>query len=118
MTLNNGDGATFLLGNEMPVALTWAVTGLSSLSFKLKECTVQHGATAIMVVKKGCYASTLDAVPDATNHGFSYQVFKGVGETDVNQRITCTVHICETGQCSTPTICPATGDDKFYGYKV
>ena len=40
MTLNNGDGATFLLGNEMPVKITWAVTALSSLSFKLKECTV------------------------------------------------------------------------------
>ena len=113
----NGDPATFLLGSNLLVVITWSVTALSTkLFFQLNDCTVEHGATATMVVKKGCYASTLDAVPDATHQGFGYQVFKGEGETDADQNISGTVHICETGQCQTPDACPSTGDDEFYGY--
>lgn len=120
MSLNDGNAATLLLGNNLQVALTWSVTALSTkLSFQLSDCTVEHGTTAIMLVKGGCYASTLDVKPEENNQAFSYPVFKGVGENDVNQKITCSVIICEVGQCK-PTVsqeCPETGDDYFYKYK-
>ena len=119
MTLNNGEPTAFLFESTLPVAITWRVAALSTkLSFKLDECTVQHGATAIMIVKESCYSSTLDLVPDGTNQGFAYPGFKGVGETDANQKIACTVSICEGGQSHTPMSCPVYGDDEFYNYRV
>lgn len=121
MTLNNGDAAIFLLGNNMPVVVTWSVTGLSTLTFTLDECTVEHGTTNVMVVKGGCFANIFDVVPNSDKQGFSYRVFKGVGETAPNQHIRCKVNVCEVGQCKNPTTntqCPASGDDFFYNYKV
>ena len=115
MSLNNGAPADFILGSNLPVDITWSVTALSDLSFKLKECKVQHGGTGIMIVKDSCFASTLDVVPTGNKQGFSYQVFKAKEETDLNQMIECTVQICEVGQCATLTACPAYGDDQFYG---
>lgn len=117
MTLNDGAAASFLLGSNLPVAIRWSVTALAAkLSFQITDCTVEHGATAIMVAKGGCYASILNVVSDGTDQAFSFPVFKGTGETDANQQITCQVAICEVGQCSAPLSCPADGDDKFYNY--
>ena len=121
MTLNNGEHANFLLGDVMRVGITWSVTGLSSLTFHLQSCTVTHGTTIIRIVKGGCYAETLAVLPDSNKQGFSYQVFKGVGETDPNQKISCEVNICKVGQCHIPTAniqCPAADDDLFYSYKI
>ena len=123
--LNNGDTAVFFLGNNLPVAITWSVTAVSTLQFYLDQCSIIHGTTTIMVVKDGCYAENLGVVPTkSTNQaqqGFSYQIFKGAGETDPNQNIKCSINICEVGHCQNPTAniqCPATGDDAYYGYKV
>lgn len=118
MTLNNGDATDFLLGTNLPVAISWAVTGVSTLTFYLNQCTVEHGATIIPVVKDGCYAHTLNVVKDANSQGFNFPIFKGVGETDPNQKVKCSVNVCEVDQCQTPTQCPATLDDKFYGFQV
>ena len=121
MTLNNGDATAFLLGANMPVEVIWSVTALSTLQFYLNECTVTHGTTPIKIVKNGCYSDKLAVVPNAANQGFSYPVFKGVGETDPEQTISCSVNICEVGQCQNPTEdnqCPGDGDDYFYVYKV
>ena len=93
----------------------------SQFTSQFTLCTIQHGSTNIIIVKEGCYADQLHVVPDANKENFSYQVFKGVGETDPNQKIRCKVNICEVGQCKNPTDnsqCPAAGDDLFYGYKV
>ena len=117
MSLNNGDATDFILGNNLPVEITWSVTALSGkLSFKIKDCTVEHGATAVMVVKEGCYSSTLDVVADGTYQAFSYPVFKGVGQTALDQTIACTVSICEVAQMTAPLSCPTAGDDIFYNY--
>ena len=112
MTLNNGNPPLFLLGSKF----TWSVTKISTLTFHLDGCTVQHGSTFIPIVKESCFASTLDVVPDANKQGFSYPVFKGVAENDTNQKIKCTLKICEVDQCQTPTACPANDDDAFHGY--
>ena len=121
MILNNGDSQDFMLGNDMHVGITWSVTGLSSLTFNIKECAVQHGTTIVMIVKGGCYSDALSVSPDDTKQAFSYQVFKGAGETDPHQMISCKVNICESGKCNNPTAnnqCPANGDEKHYGYRV
>ena len=125
MTLNNDETPVFLLGSNMPVVITWSVTALSKLQFYLNTCTVTHGTTTIMVVKEGCYSENLGVVAikshNQAEQGFSYQIFKGVGETDPKQTITCSVNIFEIGQCKNPTAnsqCPATGDDAFYAYKI
>ena len=78
MILNN-----FLLGSNLSVAMTWSVTRLSTkLSCKIEDCAVQHGATAVMVVKKGWHSSTLDVVSDRTYQAFAFPVFKGLRETN------------------------------------
>ena len=121
MIFNNREPATFLLGNVVTVAITWSVKELPTLTFFLQECRVQHGATMIPIVKAGCYAAQLDVLPNSNSDGFSYQVFKAVGETNPNQKISCKVNICEVGKCQHPTAnsqCPSAGDDLFYGYKV
>lgn len=118
MTLNNGEPTAFLLGANLPVAITWSVSGLPSLTFNLQQCTVTHGSAIIPVVKGGCFASVLDVVPTATKQGFAYQVFKGVGQTDADQTIECTISICEVDECQAPTTCPTTGDDHFFGYQI
>ena len=121
MSLNNGEGAAFLMGDNMQVGITWAVTTLSTLTYRITQCDVQHGSTVITIVKDQCYAATLGVVPDANDQGFAYQVFKGVGETDENQIITCTVTICESGQCVYPTSnieCPYVGDDDHYDFEI
>lgn len=125
MTLDNGGSPAFLLGSNMPVAITWSVTALSNLQFYLETCTVIHGTTTIKVVKDGCYSATLgvEATTPVTSaeKGFSYQIFKGVGETDPAQTIRCSVNLCEVGKCNNPTAdnqCPAAGDDATYGYKI
>ena len=69
MTLNNGESANFLLRDNLPFAITWSVTGLPSLTFHLQQCTVQHGSTIVLIVKGGCFASTLDVVSTATKQG-------------------------------------------------
>ena len=122
MSLNNGEGADFLLGANIQVAITWALTTtLSTLTFRLEQCTVQHGASVITLVKDHCYAARLDVVPDAFDQGFAYPVFKGVGETNENQKITCSVRICPTNQCNMPrsnSECPKTGDEMFYNFQI
>ena len=121
MLLNNGDPATFLLGNVVAVDIVWSVKAVSTLTFILQGCSVHHGATIIPIVKESCFAEQLDVIPNSSGHGFWYQVFKAVGETNPNQKIKCKVNICEVGQCQLPTTnsqCPSAGDDSFYGYKI
>ena len=126
MKLNNDEAPVFLLGANMSVSINWSVTALSTFQFYLDHCTVTHGTTSIPVVKEGCYSEVLNVVPtnptSQAEQGFSYPIFKGVGETDPNQTIRCSVKICEVGQCKNPTDntqCPTIGaDDEFYGYKI
>ena len=125
MTLDNDESPVFLLGSNMPVAITWSVTALSNLQFYIDTCTVTHGTTNIIVVKKGCYSETLgvEAIrsDNQAEQAFSYQIFKGVGETDPAQTIKCSINICEAGNCKNPTAdiqCPATPDDQYYGYRI
>ena len=51
----------------MGVAITWSVTGVSTLIFQLQDCTVKHGKSNIInvlkIVKNGCYAGKLNVVP-------------------------------------------------------
>ena len=117
MTLNNGEPTSFFLGSELPVEIIWSVTGLSTVTFQLQTCTVQHGATNIKIVNQGCYSEVLDVVLNSNKQGFSYRVFKGVGESSPNQMITCSVHICEVNQCKQSAQCPAAENDAHYGYK-
>ena len=121
MLLNNGNPTTFLLGNVVAVDIIWSIKALSTLTFILQECSVHHGATIISIVKKSCFSEQLDVIPNSSGHGFSYQVFKAVGETNLNQKIKCKVNMCEVGQCQHPTTnsqCPSAGNDLFFGYKV
>ena len=125
MILNNDESPVLMLGAQMPVAITWSVTAVSMLQFYLNTCTVSHGTATIAVVKEGCYAEKLGVAAIKTDslaeQGFSYQIFKGVGQTEATQRIKCSINICEVGQCNNPTAndqCPATGDDAFYLYKI
>ena len=122
MSLNNGDGSAFLLGDNVQVGITWAVTALSDLTFVIQKCDVKHGAAVIAIVKDQCYAAALDVVPtDHMDQGFSYQVFKGIGEADESQKITCSVTICEEYRCSTPfsnSACPNDGDDVYYNFQM
>ena len=121
MILNNGGPVHFQLGTNLPVAVTWSVTGLAKLTYYLHECGVVHGASTITVIKEGCYSNALDVVPDAGHQGFTYQIFKAMGETALDQTIECSVRICEVDKCTNPTAdnqCPATGEDEFYEFKV
>ena len=118
MELNNGDPASFLLGNDLAVEISWAETALSTVTFHIDECTVTHGTTNIVIVKEGCYSETLDETLNANKQGLSYPVFKGAGETEETQMIKCSVKICKKDQCKHSGQCPATGDDIYYGYKV
>ena len=120
MILNNGEPTAFLLGSNLPVAITWSVTALSmKLSFQITNCTVVHGSIAIMVAKSGCYAEALDVEPEENNQTFTYPAFKTAGETDPSQMITCAINICEVGLCESTRWgdCPKSGDDEFYNYK-
>ena len=120
MVLNGGADPSFILGSVLPIAITWSITALPTLTFYLDQCTVTHGATTIQVVKGGCYAAELDVTHETSLQEFSYKVFKGVGETSTTQTIECTVNICEASTCPVPTIstCPSAGDDSFYGYTI
>ena len=121
MELNNGGPVNFQLGSDLPVAVVWSITKLSDLTYYLAECTVTHGSADINVVKDGCYAEALSVTPDTGYQGFSYRIFKANGVTAPEQTITCSVQICEVGNCQNPTMdnqCPTTGDDVYYLFKV
>ena len=122
MSLNNGEDAAFLLGETLHVGITWAVTTLKTLTYRITKCDVQHGDSVISIVKDQCYAAALDVIPDDhKDQGFSFQVFKGLGETKESQKITCSVTICEENRCSIPysnSQCPNDGDDVFYNYRI
>ena len=122
MELNNGDDPTFILGSILPVQITWTINAMfQTLTFYLDHCTVTHGSTTIQIVQGGCYAAELDVVKEASLQGFTYKVFKGVGETTSNQEIECSVNICERNNCGMPTSnsqCPTLGDNAFYRYEM
>lgn len=126
MSLNNGEGTAFMLGNNLAVAISWSVTAVQELTFYIDQCTVEHGTTIIPIVKGGCFAKTLNVVEDANLQGFNYPIFKGVGETAPEQTIKCTVNVCKMGECDNPPYtadCPgahqdATGDDRHYNFEV
>ena len=99
MKLNKREPASFLLGNDLAVEISWAVTALSTITFHIDECTVNHGLINVMIVKQGCYSETLDVRFNANRQGLSYQVFKAVGETAETQKIKCSVKLCEKDQC-------------------
>ena len=122
MILNEGNDPSFILGSILPVEITWTINSMfPTLQFYLDSCTVTHGATAIDIIQDGCYATELNVEKEVNLQGFSYKVFKGVGETSTNQAIECSVTICEQSSCGMPTSnsqCPATGDDAFYKYEI
>ena len=122
MSLNDGEGSAFMLGDNIHVGITWAVTTLSDLTYRIKQCDVQHGDSVITIVKDQCYAAKLDVVPDdQMDQGFSYQIFKGVGEADASQKITCSVIICDARNYCGPysnSQCPKDGDDQFYNFEM
>lgn len=121
MSLNNGEGTEFMLGNNLAVAISWSVTAVQALTFYIDQCTVEHGTTIIPIVKSGCYSGALNVVEDDNLQGFNFPIFKGNGETDPAQTIRCTINLCESGNCAYPQYtadCPATGDDVYYKYTV
>lgn len=121
MTLDTDGDNQFLMGRVLPVAVTWSVTGISTLTFYLKQCTVTHGSTKILIVKDGCYSAALEVEPQSNIQGFSFRVFKGIGESSPSQSIECTVDLCEISECQNPTSdsqCPTAGNDSFYNYKI
>ena len=123
MTLNNGNNAEFILGQVLPVSVTWKVdTMTDSLTFYYVDCTVTHGATDIAVIKDGCYAGATGSQPLASTNvqqNMSFKIFKGVNEAATEQTIECSVLICEQGKCNKPQSnddCPSGEYDNFYEY--
>jgi hypothetical protein len=122
MTLNGGNGVEFILGEVLPVAVSWAVNH-ADLTFYYDGCSVTHGSTMINVIKGGCFAGATKAMPtvsDKNEKGFEFQIFKGVNEMATSQTIECSVMICKIGECAMPQSnddCPSDGmHDSFYGY--
>jgi len=122
MVLNNGDGVEFILGQVLPVEISWAVNH-AKLTFYYESCAVTHGNTVINVIKGGCYAGATKTAPTVTEqykNAFEFTIFKGVNEVETKQTIECSVMICEDGACGNPQTnadCPADGDhDSFYKY--
>lgn len=123
MTLNNGNNAEFILGQVLPVSVSWKVTTMQSdLTFFYVGCTVTHGATDIAVIKDGCYAGATGSQPLAstpTEQNMSFKIFKGVNEAATEQTIECSVLICEPAKCAKPKSnadCPTGEHDAFYQY--
>jgi len=123
MSLNNGNDAEFILGQVLPVSISWKVTTMQSdLTFFYVGCTVTHGATDIAVIKNGCYAGATGSQPlpsTPTEQNMSFKIFKGVNEAATEQTIECSVLICEPAKCSKPKSnadCPTGEHDAFYQY--
>jgi hypothetical protein len=123
MSLNNGNDAEFILGQVLPVSVSWKVTTMQSdLTFFYVGCTVTHGATDIAVIKDGCYAGATGSQPlpsTPTEQNMSFKIFKGVNEAATEQTIECSVLICEPAKCSKPKSnadCPTGEHDAFYEY--
>merc|ERR1711976_131035 len=121
MTLNNGDGVSFVLGATLPVTVGWDIQGVEGISLYFNGCTVSHGSSSIAVIKDSCFSETLNAEPRASEGlttSFSFRVFKGKGESAPSQTIQCSVVICKDDD---DTCGPATSDadcptDSGYNY--
>merc|ERR1712227_357742 len=122
MTLNNGDGVSFVLGATLPVTVGWDIQGVEGISLYFQGCTVSHGSSSIAVIKDSCYSETLNAEPRASEGlttSFSFRVFKGKGESALSQTIQCSVVICkdDDGTCgpiSENADCPPDSGYNYY----
>ena len=101
-----GETARFVMGREMVVKVHWkAGLNLPNLMFYYEECNVHHGSVVVSVIKEGCYASVVGAHPIPSfgkTVSFSWKVFKGMGESESTQALTCSMRICAEGKCPWP----------------
>ena len=122
MTLNNGDGVSFVLGATLPVTVGWDIQGVEGISLYFSGCTVSHGSSAIAVIKDSCFSETLNAEPRASEGlttSFSFRVFKGKGESAPSQTIQCSVVICKDdddtcGPITSDADCPSDSGYNYY----
>jgi len=122
---NPAGGSSFVMGTDLRVAVDWAITSLPSLMFYYDECNVQHGTVNVPIIKNGCYASITNTRPSAntsTRAAFLFQVFKGLGQEETQQTITCSINICQVNNCpdkpKTLQDCPSEAGDQPFKYTL
>ena len=101
MTLNGGSNAKFVLGERLTVEIKWIVTKLTNLYFFNEQCSVVHGNSNVHLIRDSCLSTKLKVskkheTPTAV--AFSYRTFNIVKENTDEQKIVCTIKICEKGQ--------------------
>ena len=45
-------GERFIMGGQLEVAIEWSARFLGQFSFRIKDCSVQHGEISVSVIKK------------------------------------------------------------------
>jgi len=99
MNLSSPTGEKFIMGGQLEVGIEWSARFLDQFSFRIKDCSVQHGDTSVAVIKQGCYAGLLDAHPVKKSsdliEAFMFNMFKGIDEETQTQVISCEVKVCK-----------------------
>lgn len=105
-TMVAGDNSPIVLGNDVTVTTTWALT-IAGVTPHYKNCAVTHGAQDVDITKDGCMSGTLGAsiVPQTgglTNAvSMKYKTFTIEGETATSQTVSCDVQLCQgTENCA------------------
>jgi len=105
------------IGAKVYGSLDWSVTA-ANLTFTVDECTVESDGKEVAFIKDGCFSNTLGAEPKASsgnvekNFAFNSFTLGDAQNIQMNATVACTVVVCESGNCNTPSSCPVvTGYD-------
>ena len=52
MNLSSPTGEKFIMGGQLEVGIEWSARFLDQFSFRIKDCSVQHGDTSVAVIKE------------------------------------------------------------------
>jgi len=106
------------IGAKVYGSLDWSVTTAANLTFTIDECTVESNNQEVAFIKDGCYSNTLGADKVASsgnvekNFAFNSFTLGNAQNIQMNATVACTVVVCETGNCNSPSSCPVvTGYD-------
>jgi len=124
LAINGGSDSDLILGQMLPVAVSWSASGLDGqLDFYIRTAVVTHGSTMVAIAKESCLSDAAGAVAisdSGLTKSFEYKLFKGVNEDTTEQTIDVSVVICKAGECakaSSSADCPQDGENQFYNYQ-
>ena len=119
LILGDGNNAAIELGQMLDVTVTWNLS-LSDVSFYLRNCYLQQGASTVKVVKDGCLSETLQVSHTSQmqkSQSFRMMIFSIDGEESNEQFIDCFIKLCMQN-CDKPTSDDQCPDDENYSYSL